>query len=372
MNKVSILIIDDEPDNFDVIETLLSVGVEKTAATTANLSDSNQDYQLHYAASGKEAIALLDTFKPDLILLDVMMPDMDGIEVCQRIKAIPQWHPVPIVMITALTAKEDLARCLKSGADDFISKPVNGLELRARVHSMLRIKKQYDDQQALLKLQEDMVNMVVHDLRNPLTNILLGLELLQSVNYPEQKRHLKLNRIYSSAQKLQQLIDDLLSMAMLQSGKVTPNCKSVDLCELVQSSVSSFEAIAAEKNQVLVVKLPEDCDREVSIDFAMMHRTLDNLLSNAIKFSPDDSQIMVKVEFVESGRFQIQVIDSGIGVPDEFKQKIFQKYEVGTLMSDVSQIGLGLAFCKMVVEAHGGEICVKNNQPQGAIFEIHL
>jgi len=123
----SILVVDDEPDNFDVIETLLSA----------------QDYQLHYAASGQSAIASLDTFEPDLILLDVMMPGMDGIEVCQRIKAMPQWESVPIIVVTALTTKKDLAQCLTAGADDFISKPVNSLELTARVRSMLRIRQQY-------------------------------------------------------------------------------------------------------------------------------------------------------------------------------------------------------------------------------------
>jgi len=123
----SILVVDDEPDNFDVIETLLSA----------------QNYQLHYAASGQSAIASLDTFEPDLILLDVMMPGMDGIEVCQRIKAMPQWESVPIIVVTALTTKKDLAQCLTAGADDFISKPVNSLELTARVRSMLRIRQQY-------------------------------------------------------------------------------------------------------------------------------------------------------------------------------------------------------------------------------------
>ncbi|MEG4454396.1 EAL domain-containing protein [Microcoleus sp. N9_A1] len=127
MNVLSVLVIDDEPDNFDVIETLLN----------------DRDYQLHYAASGQEAIDSLNLFEPDVILLDVMMPGMDGIEVCQRIKAMPKWEAVPIVMVTALTTKTELARCLTAGADDFISKPVNRLELTARVRSMLRIHRQY-------------------------------------------------------------------------------------------------------------------------------------------------------------------------------------------------------------------------------------
>ncbi|MEB3214912.1 MAG: hybrid sensor histidine kinase/response regulator [Nostocales cyanobacterium 94392] len=366
MKKASVLIIDDEPDNFDVIETLLSVGASQAS------SPENHDYQLHYAANGQEAIASLDIFKPDIILLDVMMPGIDGIEVCGRIKAMPRWQSVPIIMVTALNSKEDLANCLKSGADDFISKPVNGVELRARVNSMLRIKHQYDDLQTLLKLREDMVNMVVHDLRNPLTDILLGVEILKSGNYPTDNYQYKLSRIYSSAQALQVLIDDLLTMALLESGKVSPNYKEVYICELIQSVISNFEAIAAKKNQLLVSQLPEESSRKVLIDATMMHRTLDNLLSNAIKFSPHDSQIIFKVEFLTSGHCKIQVIDSGPGVADALQQKIFEKYEIGKSMSNVSQIGLGLAFCKMVVEAHGGEICVKNNQPQGAIFEIIL
>lgn len=123
----SILIVDDEPDNFDVIEAFLC----------------EHNYQLHYAAHGKAALQFLDIASPDLILLDVMMPGMDGLEVCRRIKAMPQGKGVPVIMVTALSDKEDLARCLAAGADDFISKPVNRIELEARVRSMLRIHEQY-------------------------------------------------------------------------------------------------------------------------------------------------------------------------------------------------------------------------------------
>ena len=123
----SILIVDDEPDNFDVIETFLG----------------NPTYQLHYAANGPMALESLEIVKPDLILLDVMMPDIDGIEVCRQLKSSPEWKAIPVIMVTALSGKKDLAQCLASGADDFISKPVNRLELDARVRSMLRIRQQY-------------------------------------------------------------------------------------------------------------------------------------------------------------------------------------------------------------------------------------
>ncbi|NET45099.1 hybrid sensor histidine kinase/response regulator [Okeania sp. SIO2B3] len=356
MNLPSILVIDDEPNNFDVIEALLS----------------DQDYELYYAASGEEGIANLETYNPDLILLDVMMPGIDGIEVCRQIKATSVWQAVPIIMITALSAKSDLANCLNAGADDFISKPVNAIELRARVSSMLRIKYQYDNLQTMLKLREDMVKMVVHDLRNPLTIVLFGLELLKNPNYPQDKQNLKLNQVYSSAQTLQVLIDDLLKMALLESGQIRLNCTRVDLCSLIESAISNFEAIAEQKNQSLFSQLPEVICKKVAIDVTLYHRVLDNLISNAIKFSPHNSQVIVSLELLKSGDYKIEVLDSGPGVPEKLRQKIFEKYEIGTMMSGVSQIGLGLAFCKMVVEAHGDKICVRNNQPQGAIFEIIL
>jgi len=134
----SILIVDDEPNNFDVVEALLG----------------DHNYELNYAANGEDAIASLDVYHPDLILLDVMMPGLDGVQVCQKIKAMEQWQAVPIIMVTAVSTKEDLSYCLQTGADDFISKPINALELRARVGSMLRIKRQYDALQTALKRQE--------------------------------------------------------------------------------------------------------------------------------------------------------------------------------------------------------------------------
>lgn len=130
---LSILVVDDNPDNFDTIETLLA----------------SQNYQLHYAPSGAQALAYVEAFQPMLILLDVMMPSIDGVEVCRQIKAKPEWRNIPIIMVTALTAKEDLARCFNAGADDFISKPVHAVELKARIQSMLRIYNQHNRIQQL-------------------------------------------------------------------------------------------------------------------------------------------------------------------------------------------------------------------------------
>ncbi len=355
MNQPAILVVDDEPRNFDVIESFLI----------------SQDYDLHYASSGQEALESLEIIPLDLILLDVMMPEMDGIEVCSRIKANPQWQSIPIIMVTALTAKEDLARCLNTGADDFLSKPVNSLELRARVHSMLRIKQQYDNLQILLKSREDMVNMLVHDLRNPLSGILFGLDLLMNPKLSQEAKKNKIVQIRSSGEKLADLIDDLLLMARIESGKIALNITQVDLGYLLGALVENFELNASKKNIAIIAQLP-DVDSNINIDKAMFQRVLDNLLSNAIKFSPQESKIIVSAEYLPIGGVKIKIADGGKGVPEHLKQRIFDKYEIGTLMQGISQIGLGLAFCKMIVEAHGGTISVDNNQPQGAIFEITL
>ncbi|AUS99347.1 hybrid sensor histidine kinase/response regulator [Nostoc sp. CENA543] len=354
-NQPSILVIDDEPDNFDVIEALLF----------------NEGYELNYAASGQRVIERLKIVQPDVILLDVMMPDVDGIEVCKHIKSHSQWQYIPIIMVTALTAKEDMVRCMAAGADDFISKPVNGLELRARVNSMLRIKRQHDDLQALLNLREDMVKMILHDMRNPLTSILLATEILKLPHFPPERQKTKVEQIVNSVQQLQALIDDLMIMAKLESGKMVLNYTNVDLVSLCLSALNSFEAIATQKNLRLISDFPQP-HIHLNLDVLIFRRVIDNLLSNAIKFSPKNSQVILQTSDCRPESIMIQVADSGVGISDEAKQIIFEKYEVGTLMPEVSQLGLGLAFCKMAIEAHGGTITVKNNQPRGSVFTVVL
>jgi two-component system sensor histidine kinase/response regulator len=351
----TILVIDDEPDNFDVIETLLD----------------GESYQLYYASSGQQVLDRLNSFRPDVILLDVMMPDIDGIELCQCIKTDLKWQAVPIIMVTALTAKEDLAHCLMAGADDFISKPINSVELRARVRSMLRIKRQYDNLQAVLKMREDMVAMVVHDLRNPLSNIFLSTDILQlpGVSVAQQQRSVE--QIVIAAQQLQLLIDSLLLIAKLESGRMILNYTNVDLCALCTSAVADMEAIAIQKNLTFACELPEPGGM-IRVDAVIFRRVLDNLLSNAIKFSPSHTQVSVRADYLAVGGAKVQVGDSGSGVAQDLRQCIFEKYEIGTIMHEVSQIGLGLAFCKMAINAHHGTITVEDNHPRGTIFTILL
>ncbi|HBL62120.1 MAG TPA: hybrid sensor histidine kinase/response regulator [Cyanobacteria bacterium UBA8803] len=362
----SILLVDDEPKAFDVIEAHLY----------------REGYDLFYAASGEEALNRLDAIDPDVILLDVMMPQMDGIEVCCQIKSDPQWQHVPIIIVTALNSKEDLARSLDAGADDFLTKPVSGIELRARVRSMLRIKEQYDALAATLRLREDLSRMIVHDLRNPLTNILLCSSLLLESNF-DNKKLKRLQIISDSGRELNSMIDNLLMLAKMESGKLVLNRVETDINELISLVISQFETIAEQKKINLVSQVAVG-KRWVLIDSNLFHRVLENLISNAIKFSPTESTVTLQVDYRDreegEGAFSlplpsppqaiIRTIDFGPGISEDKRQRIFNKYEVGDLMSGVPQIGLGLTFCKMVVEAHNGRIFVEDNKPQGSIFTI--
>lgn len=353
--KGNVLVVDDEPDGFDVIEGILF----------------HEKYNLQYASSGFEALRRLENDDlPDIILLDVMMPGLDGLEVCRRIKANSSWQHIPIIMVTALQSKVMMARCLELGADDFVNKPLSSMELRARVRSLLRIKHQYDALQTSLQLRQDMSSMIVHDLRNPLTSILFGCEVLKRTSLDEKQQR-KVSQIEIAGHQLQSLIDSLLMMAKLEEGKMVLDRETIHLTKLCGKVLKDFEPIAAQRQLALVDDFPST-DVTLNVDATLLRRVFDNLLSNAIKFSPNGGKITLTVSAACGDRIQICVADEGIGVKEEIRQLIFEKYEVGNVVSGVTQIGLGLAFCKMAIEAHCGTISVSDNIPKGAVFCVEL
>ena len=368
-NKQVVLVVDDDPVNFDVIEILLF----------------KEEYELHYKDNGADAIASLAEIKPDIILLDVMMPYMDGIEVCQQIKNAKKWQHIPIIIISALSDKEDLARCLEAGADDFISKPINSLELCARVRSMLRIKSQYDHIQETMVLREEMMQTIVHDLRNPLVGIMLGCESLKAVDMSDRAKK-RIDQIGKTIKQMRLLIDDILTIGRIEAQKLILDLTKINITEIAKSVINDFEPITLSKKIQLVGRFATE-PAYTSADMQLIRRVLTNLIDNAIKFSPQQSSIILSVECLPKNPdhpdpdhldpdhqdlVKIQVIDCGTGVSAAQKQVIFEKYEVGNIVLGVSQIGLGLSFCKMAIEAHQGAISVTDNQPKGAIFTIFL
>ncbi len=355
----TILIIDDEPIARESLEALLGV----------------EGYRLVFAADGQDGLAKAAAAAPDLILLDIMMPDMDGYEVCQHLKANAQTRAIPIIMLTALSDKNSLVRGLDTGADEFLSKPVTGLELRARVRSMLRIKKQHDELQYLLQMREQFANMVVHDMRTPLQVIMSYADLLLTeTELPEEPREW-VEAINHNADRLSKLLNEMLITAKMEKGQFVLNRAVVDVGQLARDAWQHHRIIAEERDIRLQLDLPEQ-SAYAQLDANLFIRVLDNLLANALKFSPTGSVVVLRViapPTVAEGRLHIQVVDEGPGIPVEHLDRIFNPFEIVALrQKDFTQIGLGLSFCKHVVEAHGGQLRVAPNEPTGSIFTITL
>lgn len=352
--KPTIFVVDDQPENFSVIEILLF----------------EEDYTLKFLDGGQALLTALQYQQPDLILLDIMMPEPDGFQICQRLKANPLWCQIPIIAVTALSDQSDLEACLRAGADDFISKPVKGTELRARVRSMLRIKQQYDRLQGLVELQDDLSHMMVHDLRSPLTSIAMSGAVLERV-CSEERQQKQVKRISASIQRLQCMIDSVLMLSKLRSEQLTLQPQTSKLSTIAHDAIEDLRLFAEQRVLTIQTDFPS-IETRLKVDVLLIRRVIDNLLSNAIKFSPPETTVLLRIDFPEDNRARLQIFDQGPGVSETLRNRIFQKFETDLSMSGVKQTGLGLAFCKMAIEAHGGRVSVASNEPQGSVFAMEL
>ena len=366
-NQPRILIVDDEPTALYTLEMLLMP----------------EDYHIDFVTNGQAVFHHLDNHPlPDLILLDVMMPGMSGHEVCQQLKSCATTRQIPIVLVTALDRKEDLVRGLNAGADDFLTKPVSGPELRARVRSMLRMKSLYDELQEMIQIREEMTHLVVHDMRTPLSAVILYADMLAdtvrktaTITSPKQAKMIQ--KLRDQALRLNDFLTDLLILGKMQSDKIVIERQTIALKNLFQSVVDAQQIIADAKQIQLQIDLPDTLPRIV-LDSKLMRRALDNLVSNAIKFSPEESIVTLTARRIAAtatspAMFQLEVRDLGPGIPPEHQKTIFNRYEISYNKNhDDLQIGLGLYLCDLVVEAHGGRIYIRDNTPTGAKFIVEL
>jgi signal transduction histidine kinase len=336
-------------------------------------------HELLTADSGQDLLTRLPELEPDVILLDVMMPGMDGFEVCRRLKGDARWRHIPIILVTALDSREDLIRGLDAGADEFLAKPVYGPELRARVRSMLRIKQQYDQVQATLRLRQDLANMVVHDMRVPLGAASLYCQLLLRRGTLSAQDRQDFDVIEGQVHRLDDFVNDLLQMAKMEAGQLLLQRSPVDVRGLITGLGEVHAAVARFKGIDLHFELPEKAPA-VALDGSLFGRMVDNLLSNALKFSGSGTRVVLRLRFYEgAGRdetapqLRLEVRDQGSGIPEDQTEKIFEQFEtVDTPEHYAQQLGLGLAFAKQVVEAHGGTLRVSRNEPQGSVFTVEL
>ena len=331
-------------------------------------------YRVSEAADGEEALRRIEAQPPDLILLDIMMPKMDGIEVCRRLQADERNWPIPVLLVTALNERAVRLRGIAAGATDFITKPVDTAEVLLRVRNALRTKQLYDQRNTLLRLREELSDMIVHDIRNPLLAISLCTRSLADEKTPSEVARFA-GIILEQTQAIEHFVNDLLTVSKMEHGCFSLQRRREDLVELGRASLRNHQVIADARKIRLVIVAPDGpCLAEV--DKSLLARLLDNLLSNAVKFAPADTCITLRIMSSQDDTgtpCRICVEDEGPGIPLGYREKIFDKFGVVEMKTlGIPQTGLGLTLCRLVAEVHGGHISVEARQPRGSVFTVEL
>lgn len=332
-------------------------------------------HRVVHAADGRKALQEVQSVRPDLILLDVMMPEMDGFEVCRRIKSNPETRTIPIIIITALDKTEDNVKGIEAGADDFLTRPFDAVILSARMKSLLHAKDLNDEILKLEQLKEDLTRMIVHDLRTPLTSIRMSLQTLQERVTTEDAQEL-MQFASADVEQALLLINNLLDLGKLEAHKMELHREDTSVVELLRETALRLKPLAAHHQLTLRVYSAKD-DLYAEIDRILIGRVLSNLLSNAVKFADAGSEIIIEAAELSDDRVEIVVSNQGPDIPADARKSIFEKFGQmrGTKAKNNLGTGLGLTFCRLVTEAHKGQIEVLSppqHYPHGAAFHVRL
>jgi len=309
---------------------------------------------------------------PRLILLDWMMPNMDGLELCKKVKQEQSHTSTYIILLTSKNSKEDIVTGLDAGADDFISKPVQPEELRSRLNVGSRI---LGYQQRLLELDEQknkFLGMAAHDLRNPLSSILGFSQLLLNTAMDEEGRKEFLTIINQVSEEMLVTLNDLLDISVIESGKFDLNKQANNFSDLVHYRVRLNSMRAQQKQIHIDTYVPNELN--LNYDQERIGQVLDNLLSNAIKYSPPQTSIQVFAEVRDDGYLFLSVKDQGPGIPAAKKDRLFGTFEkLGVKPTGGEKsTGLGLAIVKKIILAHDGEVGVETEEGKGSCFFFSL
>lgn len=357
-----ILVVDDSADNSFLIQAILE----------------EEDYKVDIADSGMAALAKIDEFPPDLILLDVMMPGMDGYEVTRRIRENEKLPFIPILLITAYD-QPSVAKGLDTGADDFIRKPVEFDELLARVRSLLRLKHSVDERDHIARQREDFVSRLAHDLRTPLVAADRMMSLFRQGALGELSPDMNdaIATMARSNQNLLQMVNTLLEVYRLEAGRKSFSFAPVDLRDLVKEVTQELAPLAADKNIDLKLEDPQSQPLEAQVlgDRLELHRVLTNLVGNAIKFT-DSGYISVSLTATPAtsagapGWVVIKVTDTGTGISAEDQAMLFERFRQGHHRRSGS--GLGLYLSRRIIETHKGTVDLESELGKGSTFTVRL
>jgi two-component system sensor histidine kinase/response regulator len=362
----TVLIVDDVDANVLLLKLLISKAGYKTLT----------------AYNGKDALDIIIKQNPDLVLLDIMMPIMDGHEVARQLKDMPDKAEIPIIFLSALNSTEDIVQGFKLGAADYVSKPFNKDELLTRINhqiSLIHAKRTISSQTEELKRtilgRDKLYSVIAHDLRSPIASIRMVMEVLingiskESLDPDMYDLLIMANRLTDDSFTL---LDNLLKWTKSQTGRLsTVYQDDVDVMNLVSGVVDVLRGVAKLKN--ITINLTGKTDRIARLDIDMAKTALRNLLSNAVKFSYDGSEVEVILR-EEKERVVIDVIDHGAGINIE-KQKLLFKADThftsfGTGNEEGS--GLGLLLCNEFVKRNGGELSFTSEEGKGSIFSFYI
>ncbi|HBA84165.1 MAG TPA: hybrid sensor histidine kinase/response regulator [Verrucomicrobia bacterium] len=368
--KPDILVVDDTPANLRLLTDLLK----------------ERGCKVRPVPGGQLAIQAVQKEKPDLILLDINMPGMNGYEVCERLKADDALKEIPVIFISALDETMDKIKAFAVGGLDYITKPFQFEEVEARVQTHLKLRRlqverQRQNQQLqescdqlkkLEDLRDNLTNMIIHDMRSPLMGLTGYLKMLETdaAEKLSPDERMMLGETRSCGSLLENMVNTLLDVSRLEEGKMPLHREKADIDVLIQKALQSLGSLT---KQVVLIHRKSALPILVHCDVNLVARIVANLVGNAIKFTPEGGQVVVSAES-RGVAARICVADTGSGIPLEYRHKIFEKFgQVETRQQrKMYSTGLGLTFCKLAVEAHGGEIGVESEPGQGSAFWFTL
>lgn len=359
--KQTIMVVDDTPANLKLLDNMLR----------------RQGYRALAFPSGDLALNAAAKRPPDLILLDVNMPGMDGFEVCRRLKADKTLAEIPVLFISGRTETKDKVRAFAAGGVDYVTKPFQFEEVYARVQTHLELSRQkkeqkeaYDRLREMEALRDSLVHMIVHDLRSPLTAVMGYLELVQMADLSEETAG-DANEAAKAAAAILEMVNSMLLVSKMESGKMKLTLAECDLAGILKDVKGRFEPVKG--NRRIILQPPEHpvkltCDRE------LLTRTVQNLLANAVKVTDDINGAIHIIARGDGEYVHISVTDNGPGIPAEYHQRIFEKFAQVDMRKEQRRLttGLGLTFCKLAVEAHGGRIGLDSEPGRGSTFWFEL
>ena len=360
-----ILVVDDTPSNLQLLSEIFK----------------GRGYEIQAALNGKLALQAIQNDPPDLILLDIAMPDISGYDVCKRIKADERFSDIPIIFVSGLQNVASIVKAFEVGAVDYIIKPFQISEIRARVQTHLALRRQREELReansqlrSLEELRDNLVHMVVHDMRNPLWNAHSFLQLIRnSLEKPDSLPTIReyVEAAVDSTQDLMVMIDSILDVSKMESGLIPLQLTLCNLEAMIREAIDKSASVRKSRTLNVIVACRQTT---VVADPELIARVIDNLLTNAITHTDDElGEIHFRIDSLDT-RVRVSILDNGPGIPLEYQSKIFEKFfqVKSALTGQRRSTGLGLTFCQLAVEAHDGRIGVQSAENQGSLFWFEL